>query len=108
MGHEQEGVLEPALQAQQLDLHLLAELEIERRERLVEQQDLGAVDQRARERDALLLAARERVDPARAEALHLDERQGLVHAGLELGSGTFFMRRPKAMFSHTLRCGKSA
>ena len=43
----------------ELDLHLLAELEVERAERLVEQQHLRPVDDRARERDALALAAGE-------------------------------------------------
>jgi hypothetical protein len=43
----------------QLQLHLLAELQVERAERLVEQQDTRVVNERAPERDALLLAARE-------------------------------------------------
>ena len=47
------------LQRLQLLLHLLAELEIERAERLVEQQHLRPVDQRAGKRDALALAAGE-------------------------------------------------
>jgi hypothetical protein len=38
-------------------LFALAQLEVERAERLVEQQHGGAVDERARQRDALLLAA---------------------------------------------------
>ena len=45
--------------ALQLLLHLLAQLQVERAERLVEQQHLGPVDQRARQRDALALAARQ-------------------------------------------------
>ena len=43
----------------ELELHLLAQLEVERAQRLVEQQRRGFVDERAREGDALLLAARE-------------------------------------------------
>ena len=43
----------------ELDLHLLAELEVQGSERLVEEQHAGPVDERARERDALALAARE-------------------------------------------------
>jgi hypothetical protein len=39
----------------QLELHLLAELEVERAERLVEEQHPRVTDDRARERDALLL-----------------------------------------------------
>ena len=43
----------------ELELHLLAQLEVERAQRLVEQQGRRLVDERAREGDALLLAARE-------------------------------------------------
>ena len=43
----------------QLELHLLSELQVERAERLVEEQHLRPVHERARERDPLLLAAGE-------------------------------------------------
>jgi len=39
------------------DLELLAELQVERSKRLVEQQDLGQVDERAGKRHTLLLTA---------------------------------------------------
>ncbi len=52
-----------ALHVLQLGLHVGAQLQVERAERLVEQQHLGAVDERAGERDALLLAARELLRP---------------------------------------------
>ena len=48
-----------ALDRLQLDLHLLAELQVERAQRLVEEQYPRLVHDRARERDALALAARE-------------------------------------------------
>ena len=50
----------------QQHLQLLAQLEVERAERLVEQQHLGLQHERARERDALLLAAGELRAAARA------------------------------------------
>ena len=56
---EDEGDAELLLQRLQLFLHLLPELEVERAERLVEQQDLRPVHQRAGERNALALAAGE-------------------------------------------------
>ena len=59
VGDEDEGDAELFLQRLQLFLHLLSELEIERAERLVEQQHLGSVDQRAGERHALALTAGE-------------------------------------------------
>ena len=52
----------------ELELHLAAELEVERAERLVEQQHGGLVDQGAREGHPLLLAAGELRRPTRAEA----------------------------------------
>ena len=54
--------------ALELDLHLLAQLQVERAERLVEQQHARAVDDRARERDALALAAGELDGLALADA----------------------------------------
>ena len=50
---------ELALERLELDLHLLAQLQVERAERLVEQQHRRRVDDRPRERDALALPARE-------------------------------------------------
>src|SRR5471032_722831 len=55
----QEGHAEVLLERLQKYLHLLAQLQVERTERLVEEQHLRAVDHRARERDALALPARE-------------------------------------------------
>ena len=46
------------MQPLELELHALAQLEIERTERLVEQEHVRLVDDRAGERHALLLAAR--------------------------------------------------
>ena len=50
-----------ALDLLELDLHLLAQLQVERAERLVEQQHRRPVDERAGQRDALALPARELV-----------------------------------------------
>ena len=66
--HHQGRDAEPLLQLAHLDLHVLAQLLVERAERLVEQQHRRLDHQRARERDALLLAARELMRIARAEA----------------------------------------
>ena len=61
VGDEHERDADLALDRLQLDLHLLAELEVESAERLVEQQHRRPVDQRPGERDALALAAGELV-----------------------------------------------
>ena len=72
------------LDALQLELHLLAELEVERAERLVEQQHLRRVHERPRERDALLLAAGELPRLPLLVALERDQAQDLAHAALQL------------------------
>ena len=54
-----EGDADLGLDPLQLDLHLLAELQVERAQRLVEQQHLRLVDERPRQRHALRLAAGE-------------------------------------------------
>ena len=59
VGDEDGGHAELALDFLDLDLHRRAQVPVERRERLVEQQHLGPDDERARQRDALLLAAGE-------------------------------------------------
>ena len=68
----------------QLELHLLAELQVERAERLVEQQHARVVHERAPERDPLLLAARELPRLPLREAGEADELEHLGHAALEL------------------------
>src|SRR5262249_45833723 len=59
-------------QAQQLVLHGLAGLGVERAERLIQQQDRGIVGERARDRDALLHAARQLAGKSALETLKAD------------------------------------
>ena len=70
------GTLDPL----ELDLHLLPQLQVERAERLVEEQHLGVVDQGARERDALALATRQLDRLALAEARQLHDLQDFLHS----------------------------
>ena len=69
----------------QLELHLLAKLQVERAERFVEQEQARIVDERASERDPLLLTARELSGLASLEPLEVDEAQDLLHAAFGLG-----------------------
>ena len=64
-----------------------ADLRVERAERLVEQQHLGAMRQRAGERDALLLAAGELAGHARTQARKIDELEQLFAAAATLVLG---------------------
>ena len=57
MGDDHERDAQLALDGFQLDLHLLAEFEVQGAQRLVEQQYPGAPDQRPGQRHPLLLAA---------------------------------------------------
>ena len=63
----------------------LAQLEVERTERLVEQQHLGPVDQRAGQGDPLALAAGELVRPALGVPLEPDGGERLLGALAALG-----------------------
>ena len=81
-----EGDPELLLDPLQLDLQLLAQLQVERAERLVEQERLRPVHDRARERDALALAAGELRRLAAAVALEPDERERLAGAPPPLGA----------------------
>ena len=72
-----EGDAELLLQAAQLGAHPHAQERVERRQRLVEQQDLRIGDQRARQRDALLLAARQLRRHALGVWRHGDELEEL-------------------------------
>ena len=109
VGDVDEGDADLALDALELDLHLLAQLEVERAERLVEQQHLRAVDDRARERDALALPARELRGLARAEvARGAPSRAPPRRACGARSRATFLMRSPYSTFSRTVMCGNSA
>ena len=59
MRHVHERDADVVLDALELDLQLTAQAQVERAERLVEEQRARVVHERARERDALLLAAGE-------------------------------------------------
>ena len=63
----------------ELELHLLAQLEVERAERLVEQEHPWVTDDRARERDPLLLAAGQLARLAGLPPGEADELEDLGH-----------------------------
>ena len=96
---EHERDAEPLLQSLELGLHLLAQLEVERAERLVEQQHLRLVDQRAGERDALPLSSRELRRSALGERFELHELQHLDARG-----GVVLLPRRRARAARRRRC----
>ena len=71
----------------QLHLETLSQLEVERPQRLVQEQDCGSVHERARHRNPLLLAARERPRQAVPVLLEPHEPQRLLDSPARLGGG---------------------
>ena len=61
VGDEDDGLVQPGLQLEQMVLHLAADQRVQRREGFVHQQDLGVGGQRPGQAHALLHAARELV-----------------------------------------------
>ena len=76
VGDEDEGDPDLALDSLEFELHRLAQLEVERRQRLVEQERARHVDQRTGECDALLLATRQLI---RASAGELSQLHDVEH-----------------------------
>ena len=95
MGDVEEGDPDFALDLLQLDLHLLAQLQVERSERLVEQQHRGAVDERTGERHALHLPPRELARLGVLPAGELDELERLRHAAADLVAGHLAALQPE-------------
>ena len=109
VGDMDEGDAELALQPLQLGAHPEPQERVERRKRLVQQQDLRLGDQRAGQRHALLLAAGELRRQARRIGLHVDELEQL--AGARRGARPWRRRASSGQRRRCrarLRCGNSA
>src|SRR5262245_23926199 len=87
VGDEDDGLLRLLPDAQQLKVHLLARERVERAERLVHQDELGIVNERARDRRALLHAAGELVGVSVFLALEAHEREEVAGASAACGHG---------------------
>ena len=102
---------DPELPLQRADLraHVLPQLGVEVRQRLVHQADRRFGDDRAAERDALLLAAGE-LRRLAVEQRREPEEIGDAFASRRATSAGETLRtlRPNTMFSDTGRCGNSA
>ena len=96
VGDVDEGRADLAVDLRQLDLEALAQLEVERAERLVEQQHRRPLDERARHRHALPLAAGELRGRALAELLEPDQGERLVDPPARLGLGDPIHAQPEA------------
>ena len=95
VGDVHRGDAEPALELLQLDPHLRAQLGVEVRQRLVEEEHRGREDEGAGEGHPLLLAAGELGGAAAAEVAQLDQVERLAHArAVTSASGRLRTRRP--------------
>ncbi len=98
--HVDERDADLALDALEFDLHGLAQLEVQRAERLAEQQRPRAVDQRAGHRDPLLLATRQFPRPAPLPTGEVHDLKHLPNPAPDLRQlGTLLRLRPNATFS---------
>ncbi len=109
VGDEYERGSDLPLDLGELDLEAFAQLEVERSERLVQKQHRGTVDQRASNRDTLLLATGELSwiavrERSQAPPARLPRRR----ASPTSRRGTLAIFSPKATLSLTLMCGNSA
>ena len=100
VGHEDEGDPGFKLQPLQLDLHFLAQLQVQRRQGFIEEEDLRLRGQRTCQRHALLLAAGKLAGSAPGHGVKLHQGQHLGCAGLHLGGGAAQHLQPEG---HVLR-----
>ena len=109
MGDEHERDADVALERLELDLHLLAQLEVEGAERLVEEQHLGVVDERPGERDPLALAAAELVrSPVGRTPTRRTDVEHLAGAPAALGLAHALDLEPVLDVLLHVRCGNRA
>src|SRR5581483_4392516 len=103
--HVDERDADLLLERLELDLQGLAELGVERAERLVEEQDGGVQDQGAGERHPLLLPAGELRGPPATEPLEPDERERLgdLPPGLLLGHVLVAEPEPDVLLDREVR-----
>ncbi|MCY1294783.1 hypothetical protein D9M70_440960 [compost metagenome] len=94
MGDEDEGHAERLLQQLEFVLDRLAQIGIERAERLVEKQDIGFDHQATRQCDALPLAAREAIGLLVGDIFQSERRQDAIDLGITLRLGHAFHVEP--------------
>ena len=87
VGDVDEGDAQFPVHLLQFDLHVLAHLEVQGREGLVQQQDLGLVHERPGDGHALLLSAGQGVHVALLVVGHRDHLEDLAHAAVDLVGG---------------------
>ena len=105
MGHIDHGDSQRFVQVLDLELHMLAQLLVQRAQRFVHQHQGGVEHQRARQGDALLLAARKLCGTAADEGAHLHHVQSArdFHLALGLGHAAHFQREGQVFADRHMR-----
>jgi len=101
----EDGDAEPMMEILDLELHVIAQLAVERAERLVHQDDRGAVDHASGERDALLLTAGERARQPLRDIRQLDDVENTLHLGDDrrLGQAPHAQRKGDVLVHRQMR-----
>ena len=108
VGDVDEGDPDPLLDGFQLDLHLLAQLQVQGAQRLIEQQHARMVDQGARQGDTLALPAGKLGRFPAGQTGQAHQVEHFFDPPLAFGLGTFWIIKPYATFSPTVMCGNRA
>lgn len=96
VGDKDDGHAEILVDMLDLQLHMLAQLLVERPQRFVHQHQFGVKDQRAGQSDALLLTARKLLRVAAGELPQTHHVQHLLHLGVDFRSRKLAHRQWKA------------
>ena len=108
VGDVDHGGAELAMQARDLHAHRHAQLGVEVGQRLVEQEHLRLAHQRAAERDALALAARQRGRLAIEQRFQFQRRRGLAHARGDVGAANGRAASGRSRGSRRRSCADTA
>ena len=108
MGHVNKGDAHGLLNALQFVLHVLAEPQIQSAQGLVQQKDLGAVDQGTGDGYPLLLSAGQRRDLAVFKALETDNVQHLHNPLVDLPFAEFGQPKAKGDVVVDVQMGKQS
>ena len=92
----------------ELDLHLLAHLEVQSTQRLVEKQDLGLVYQRAGDSDTLLLTAGQRADASLLKPFQVHQVKDPAHFALDHILGSLFLLESESNVIVNIHMGKQS
>ncbi len=100
MGHVDDGDAKPLVNVLDLQLHLLAQLFVQRAQRLVHEHKRGLEHERPGERHPLLLTAGQLVGPAPAKPAQLDDIQNARHLRPDLlfRDAPHFQRKCQVLF----------